>query len=121
MTEHNQNFIDAELFKNNCAGDISMMCELINLGLQSVNSSMTEARNSLENKDWDKLARVLHKLRPVLCYCGINSLTNELLMLEENAKEKKDLSDLSARMTEMMDTLKKVHDEMGQQLSSLSG
>jgi HPt (histidine-containing phosphotransfer) domain-containing protein len=119
MPEHKQNFIDAELFNSNCAGDLSMMRDLINLGLQSVSGSMTEARISLGNEDWDKLARVLHKLRPVLCYCGIISLTDELLLLEENAREKKDLPELSERLTVMMDTLKQVHDELEKQLSSL--
>ncbi len=118
---HNHNFMDPELFKSNCAGDLSMMRDLINLGLLSVSSSMTEASHSLTNEDWDKLARVLHKLRPVLCYCGIISLTDELLLLEGNAKGRKDLPELPARMMVMMDTLQQVHDEMGQQLSSLSG
>ena len=121
MPAHNQNFIDTELFKSNCAGDQSMMRELINLGLQSVSTSMTEAGTSLENDDWDKLARVLHKLRPVLCYCGIMSLTDELLLLEGNARGKKDLPELAARMKGMMDILQQVHEEMEQQLSSLSG
>jgi len=98
-----------------------MMRDLINLGLLSVSSAMTEAGNFLENEDWDKLARVLHKLRPVLCYCGIISLTDELLLLEGNAKERKDLPGLSVRMMKMLDTLQQVHDEMKQQLSSLSG
>jgi HPt (histidine-containing phosphotransfer) domain-containing protein len=118
---HNHHFIDPELFKSNCAGDQSMMRDLINLGLLSVSSAMTEAGNFLENEDWDKLARVLHKLRPVLCYCGIISLTDELLLLEGNAKERKDLPGLSVRMMKMLDTLQQIHDEMKQQLSSLSG
>jgi len=121
MPAHNRNLIDVELLKNNCAGDQSMMRELINLGLQSVSTSMTEAGTSLENDDWDKLARVLHKLRPVLCYCGIMSLTDELLLLEGNARGKKDLPELAARMKGMMDILQQVHEEMEQQLSSLSG
>jgi len=98
-----------------------MMRDLINLGLLSVSSAMTEAGNFLENEDWDKLARVLHKLRPVLCYCGIMSLTDELLLLEGNAKGKKDLPELATRMEGMMDTLQQVREEMEQQLTSLSG
>ena len=121
MPAHNNHFIDTELLKNNCAGDHSMMCDLIKLGMSSVSNSLAEGGSCLESEEWDKLARVLHKLRPVLCYCGINSLTDKLLLLEENAKERKDLPGLSTQMIEMLDTLQNIHDEMEQQLSSLSG
>lgn len=120
LTANNQ-FIDSDLLRNNCAGDPSMMRELINMGMLSVSNSLADAGSAMESEDWDKLARVLHKLRPVLCYCGINSLTNELLQLEENAKARKELPELSARITAMMDTLRQVHDEMEHHLSLISG
>jgi hypothetical protein len=75
----------------------------------------------MESGDWDKLARVFHKLRPVLCYCGINSLTDELIHLEENARERKELPELSARVSAMMDTLQRVHEEMEHQLCLIQG
>jgi HPt (histidine-containing phosphotransfer) domain-containing protein len=120
MTAENKRFIDPELLRNNCAGDLSMMRDLINMGILSVNSSLTDAKSSMENEDWDRLARVLHKLRPVLCYCGINSLTDELLVLEENAKQGKELRELSVKTAAMLDTLQQVHDEMEHHLSSIS-
>jgi len=97
-----------------------MMRELINMGQLSVSNSIKDAGSSLDNEDWDNLARVLHKLRPVLCYCGINSLTDTLLSLEGNARERKDLPELILQVTAMMDILQQVHNELGDQLGSLS-
>lgn len=116
---NNNSFIDPELLKSNCAGDRSMMRELINMGLLSVSNSIKDARSSLDNEDWDNLARVLHKLRPVLCYCGINSLTDKLILLEGNARERNDLPELTIQITAMMDILQQVHNELVNQLSSL--
>jgi len=119
-TEKGQ-FIDLELLENNCAGDLSMMRELINMGILSINNSLDDSRSSMESGDWDKLARVFHKLRPVLCYCGINSLTDELMLLEENARERKELPELSARVAVMMDILQQVYNEMENKLLSIQG
>ena len=116
MTTENEQFIDIELLKNNCAGDPSMMRDLINMGILSIQNSLADSRNFMESGDWDKLARVFHKLRPVLCYCGINSLTDELIHLEEKARERKELPELSTRVSVMLDTLQQVHDEMEHQL-----
>lgn len=112
--------MNLELLKSNCLNDQPMMREIISMGLQSVSGSMPDIKNFLESKDWDKLARVLHKLRPILCYCGINSLTDDLLLIEQHAKERKDLPELTVRITAIMDTLQQVRTELEQQLSSLS-
>src|SRR5690554_570183 len=102
MITENGQFIDIELLKKNCAGDPSMMRDLINMGLLSIKNSLTDSRSFMESGDWDKLARVFHKLRPVLCYCGVNSLTDELILLEENARGKKELPELSMRVSVML-------------------
>lgn len=97
-----------------------MMREIIDMGLQSVNDSLTGIDSFLEKKDWDNLARVLHKLRPVLCYCGINGLSDELLLLEHHAKERKELAEIPARTAAMIENLQQARAEMEQQRSLLS-
>jgi hypothetical protein len=72
------------------------------------------------DEDWDGLARILHKLRPVLCYCGINSLTDRLLLVENNAREKKDMSQITGQVSALLNILEQVHDELKGQLASLS-
>ena len=120
MSENNQRFINPGLLESNCAGDPAMMRDIINMGLLSANKSIIEAGDHLDNEDWDKLARVLHKLRPVLCYCGIKDLTDELMFLEENIRDRNNLSSLRDRIMTMLDTLQKVHAELEQQLSLLA-
>ncbi len=114
------NLVDPQLLDKNCAGDPSMMRELINMGLLSINNSVTDIGSSLEAQDWDRLARVLHKLRPILCYCGINCLTDTLLHLEEDAKARKNLPELATHIQSMIGTLHLAKSELEQQLRSLS-
>lgn len=99
---------------------MAMMRELINMGLQSVDNSIRGAGSSLKSEDWDNLARVLHKLRPVLCYCGINCLTDELVLLEKNARERNNLPELPQQVSAMISTLQQVQAEMENYMSSLS-
>ena len=112
--------MNIELLKSNCAGDEGMMRELISMGLQSLENSMASINTAINDKDWDNLARILHKLRPILCYCGVTSLTDELLLIEQNAKERKDLNALEEQMGNMSPALEQVQSEMQQQMSLLS-
>jgi len=121
MSSESLRFINSGLLESNCAGDPAMMRDIITMGLQSVSKSITDAGIYLESEDCDKLARVLHKLRPSLCYCGINNLTDELMVLEKNIRDNNNLPALRERIMAMLDTLQQVHTEMEQKLSSLSG
>jgi len=119
MSVEHQRFINSGLLESNCAGDPAMMRDIINMGLMSVSKSIIDAGDHLDNKDWDKLARVLHKLRPILCYCGINSLTEELMLLEENIRDNKNMDAMRDRIMVILDTLQQVRTELEQQLSVL--
>lgn len=114
------NLLNADLLKSNCANDENMISEMINMGLQSMGDSISGIHTSLDSEDWDTLARILHKLRPILCYCGITSLTDELLVIEQNAKQKNDLSGLKEQIQKMLLNLEQAETEMKHQLSLLS-
>lgn len=112
--------LNPELLRDNCADDQVMMREIIDMGLQSVNDALTGIDDLLEKKDWDNLARILHKLRPVLCYCGITNLSDDLLLIEHHAKERKELTEIPARIAAMVENLQQARAEMEQQRSLLS-
>lgn len=112
--------LDIELLKSNCADDEAMMLEMLTMGLQSLGNSISGLHTSLKDEDWDTLARILHKLRPVLCYCGITDLTDELLEIEQNAKQRNDLDNVKIQINKMALKLEEAETEIKTQMSSLS-
>ena len=114
------NLMDAELLKSNCADDKGMMLELLTIGLESIDRAITGIHTNLEKQDWNELARAVHKLRPVLCYCGITSLSDDLLYIETNAKEQNNLAELVKLSAPVLDKIRVARTEVEQYLVKLS-
>ena len=112
--------LDSDLLKSNCAGDEDMMREMISMGLQSLGETLTGIDTALQAEDWNNLARFLHKIRPILCYCGITSLTDELQEIEINAKQGNELPALKNRINKIITSLEQAQSEMQMQMSLLS-
>ena len=112
--------IDHDALDRNCAGDKSMKKDLIMLGMERVEDSLNEFEQSLASGNWDDLGRTIHKLRPVLSYCGIEGLNDELIKYEINAKERKNLDELPNKVSEVRDILFDALDEMKDLLTTLT-
>jgi HPt (histidine-containing phosphotransfer) domain-containing protein len=113
--------INLETLKNTCAGDQDMMKEMLNMGLFSVSTALTDIGSAIASQQWDHLARAVHKVRPVLSYFGISSLNDDLLAIERDARERKALASLPAQVSTMTGKLKVLHVELEQRLSALRG
>lgn len=113
--------INLEVLKNTCAGDQGMMKEMLNMGLFSVSTALTDIGSAIADQQWDHLARAVHKVRPVLSYFGISSLNDDLLAIERNAKERRELAGLPAQVGTMTRRLEELHTELEQRLSDFRG
>lgn len=88
------NVIDVEKIKQSTSGDEGIMIDIINLGLERIEKSQSEIQETLEKEDWNELARIIHKLRPVLHFVGIVTLEDDLVAIEKNAKDRTNLAKL---------------------------
>lgn len=113
--------INLEALKNTCAGDQGMMKEMLNMGLFSVSTALTDIGSAIAGQQWDHLARAVHKVRPVLSYFGISALNEDLLTIERNAKERRELIGLPAQVGTMTRRLEELHTELEQRLSDFCG
>ncbi|HTT07910.1 MAG TPA: hypothetical protein VMH34_03880 [Gammaproteobacteria bacterium] len=109
--------INLEALKNTCAGDQEMMKEMLKMGRLSVMTALTDIDNAIASQQWDHLARAVHKVRPILSYLGINSLSDDLLAVERNAKERRHLAGLPGLVSVISGRLKEIHVELEQQLA----
>ena len=90
--------IDIDQIKLSTSGDESIMFDLITMGLERIESSESEIRDALVSEDWDSLARIIHKLRPVLHFVGLVSLEDKLVSIEKNAKERTNLDNINGML-----------------------
>lgn len=111
--------IDIEQIKQSTSGDEAIMLDLINMGLERMENSQNEINSVLEAEDWDELARIIHKLRPVLHFIGLVSLEDKLVSIEKNAKERTNLTKIGNKLTEMFDVFETAKNELAEIKSTL--
>ena len=97
------------------------MLDLIKLGLERMDASRDEITNILEREDWDELARVIHKLRPVLHFVGLVSLEDDLVAIEKNAKARTGLENIKNKLPEIFTVFDSAETELGEFKKTLGG
>jgi len=113
------NLVDMEKLRENSGGDEQFLCELVSMGVERIDTTLTEMSDTVEKQDWDGLSRTIHKLRPILSYAGVNVFNSELIELEKNAREKSGLGELPARIGKMAENLHDARCELERLLSEL--
>ena len=113
------NLVDLEKVQANCGGDQELQRELLKMGLERITTSLAEMGTTVASQDWDGLSRSIHKLRPILCYAGIEAFNEELISLEKDSREKTGLAELPARIGIMTGKLQQARCELEQVFSEL--
>lgn len=111
--------IDIEQIRQSTSGDEAIMLDLITMGLERIDSARSEIEGALAGEDWDALARIVHKLRPVLHFVGLVSLEDVLAAIEKNAKEKTNLAQVKEKLTEIFDIFETAKKELVEIKNSL--
>lgn len=68
--------------------------EMIQTFVQSIPPVLKEMDASLSQKEWEKLSRLAHQIKPSFALLGIDSLRKTIFYIEENAHQKTNLSAL---------------------------
>lgn len=112
-------FVDFAKVQANSGGDQELQRELLTMGLERINASLAEMEAMAAGQDWDGLSRTIHKLRPILCYAGIEAFNEELLGLEKDTRGKTGLAGVPARIGKMTGNLHLARCELEQVLSEV--
>ncbi len=96
MSNNNQKFID----------------EMLAAFLKSIPQSIDEIKSHEETKEWNALARAVHKLKPSLTLMGLHAAKEQALMLEELAKQGKNTAVIKAHSKELCEKLNKALNEL---------
>ena len=94
-------YIDKKVLGNNCSNDVKIEKDLLRMGLVRLKESLEITEKFMQERSWNVLADCIHRLRPVINFCGIVFYEDTLFSMEKSIKEnnadaitEKDLSDL---------------------------
>jgi PAS domain S-box-containing protein len=68
--------------------------EMIQTFVQSIPPVLKEMKTSLSEKNWKKLSRLAHQIKPSFTLMGMDALRKTVLYIEENAQQKSKLREL---------------------------
>jgi PAS domain S-box-containing protein len=66
--------------------------EMVSTFVQTVPPVLTEMQKCLQEKDWMRLSRLIHQIKPSFILLGIDDLRTDILFIEENSKAETSLS-----------------------------
>lgn len=85
---------DFTYLKNVSGNNEEFIREMVQTFVQTIPAVLTEMNMSVDQKDWDKLAKLAHQIKPSLQLMGMTELRSKLLQIEQNGKNKEQLHDL---------------------------
>jgi HPt (histidine-containing phosphotransfer) domain-containing protein len=89
MSNNNQKFID----------------EMLAAFLTSIPKGIEEINAFSEAKEWESLARAVHKLKPSLTLMGLHGAKEQALQLEDLAKQGKNVSVIQSHAKQLSEKL----------------
>jgi CheY-like chemotaxis protein len=69
--------------------------EMIQTFAQNIPLVVDDMRTCIQSKDWEKLSRLAHQIKPSFILMGLERLKSTLIYIEENGKEKTNLDELA--------------------------
>lgn len=112
------NTINIKILENNCAGDKSIMREILSMGLDRINESLNEIPTAYHENKWEEFARSVHKLRPILNFCGIMVIDTELLDIEQETKLKRKVPDTDTVIRKIIQVLENAQQDINNMLNT---
>lgn len=97
LTDNNKDLpFDFTYLRNVSGNNEEFIREMIQTFVQTIPPILTEMNSSVMQKDWDKLAKLAHQIKPSLALMGMNELRSELLYIEQSGKSRDNLGSLPA-------------------------
>jgi HPt (histidine-containing phosphotransfer) domain-containing protein len=69
--------------------------EMIHTFIHTIPPILTEMNVSVSEKDWSKLSRLAHQIKPSLALMGMDELRTKVILIEEHGKANTNIQDLT--------------------------
>lgn len=89
--EKNREPLDLSYLRDMSSNSIEFMIEMIDMFKQQTPIYVAELEECLLAENWPKVSSCAHKIKPTFAYVGRDDAKNHMQMIEENARNLKDL------------------------------
>lgn len=105
-------FYELQLIHKMCRGDEEKIAKMMEVFINQTSESIQEIKTAYSEKDFLKIERLVHKIKPTLTYFGTATLEKEFLYLEGLLRKKSEPSEIELKIESVNDLIIKVVDEM---------
>jgi PAS domain S-box-containing protein len=74
--------------------NVEFIREMVSTFIQTVPAILDDMVQAMEHKDWVKLGRLAHQVKPSFTLMGLDALRSEILFLEENSRNETNLTEV---------------------------
>jgi PAS domain S-box-containing protein len=85
---------DFTYLRNVSGNNEEFIKEMIQTFVQTIPPILSEMSVSVQKKDWQKLSRLAHQIKPSLALMGMNDLRTKVIYIEENGRAQKNVREL---------------------------
>lgn len=103
---------DLQLIDKMCRGDAAKIAKMAEVFIDQISQSTQEISTAYAEKDFVKIERLVHKIKPTLTYFGTSSLEKEAIELEDFLLSNSDPSELESKILNFNALTKEVVDNM---------
>ncbi|SEB08502.1 Hpt domain-containing protein [Pedobacter hartonius] len=101
--EKNNSPLDLSYLRDMSGDSAEFMIEMIDMFKSQTPLYITDLEQSIAAGDWDKAAGYAHKIKPTLSYVGREDARGHLQLIENTARDQKDLSVMPQALREFTD------------------
>jgi HPt (histidine-containing phosphotransfer) domain-containing protein len=97
----NQNPIqlyDLQLIHKMCRGDEEKIVKMVKVFIDQTSQAILEILNAFSEKDFLRIEKLAHKIKPTLTYFGTAKLEKELINLEDLLIQKSELAEIDLKI-----------------------
>jgi len=113
LPTHEASLVDLSYLRKVSNNNEQFIKEIVSAFLESMPSTISNIETQLVKKDWDQLARVVHKIKPTITLMGIHQLKDKIILLEKETKNGQDentiqtlASEVSKFLTQAIESLR---------------
>lgn len=103
---------DLEMIHKMCRGDEEKIAKMVHVFIDQISQSVEEIETAYSEKDFLKIERLVHKIKPTLTYFGVATLEKEAHNLENMLHNNSEAAELEFKILSFNTLIKEVVDSM---------
>lgn len=101
-------------------GKIDYIRQIVELFMKQTPGDIDILNTHIQNQDWDEVNRQAHYLKPTLIYVGAKDMYQQVLSIEQLAKQREKLDTLPGIIADIQHNLQILYKELDDYLEKLS-